>query len=81
MTNHLLTAGVKPINQPYINIAMKNKANNQDFSTARYASPKKPMYYFHADEDFREDREWGKEKGREMPIAKLPASKTHQAAL
>ena len=81
MTNHLLIAGVTLINQPYINIAMKIKANDQEFSTARYASPKKPMYYFHADEDFREDREWGKEKGREMPIAKIPASKAQRAIL
>lgn len=81
MTNHLLTAGVNPLNQPYINIAMKIKANNQEFGTAKYASPKKPMYYFHADEDFREDREWGKEKGRALPITKLPANKAHRAVL
>jgi hypothetical protein len=31
----------------------------------KYAFSKKPVYYFHADEDFREDWDWGKEKTQE----------------
>lgn len=60
---------------------MKTKAKNQVSTATKYAFSKKPTYYFHADEDFREDREWGKEKGREMPMAKLPVSRADRAII
>lgn len=74
-------AGVNVLNQPYIIIAMKIKTNNQEFSTVKYAFPKKPTHYFHADEDFREDREWGKDKSRELPVTKISASNANPAVL
>jgi hypothetical protein len=41
---------------------MKTENHNGVFNHVKYAFPKKPTYYFHADDDFREDKEWGKEK-------------------
>jgi len=43
-------------------ILMKIKTDTRGFNPVKYSFPKKPVYYFHADEDFREDREWGKNK-------------------
>ena len=47
---------------------MKTKANNHGLNPGKYSFSKKPVYYFHADEDFREDREWGKEKSKERAV-------------
>ena len=49
---------------------MKTKFDHREAHAAKYAFPKKPMYYFHADEDFREDREWGRDKGEELSKGK-----------
>ena len=60
---------------------MKTKTDNYQFNPAKYAFPKKPMYYFHADEDFREDTEWGKDNRSDLSTASLTTSGASQATL
>ena len=47
---------------------METTTKTQAQNKIKYAFPKKPMCYFHADEDFREDWDWGKEKIKEGTI-------------
>ena len=46
---------------------METTTNNTAQKSKKYAFPKKPSHYFHADEDFREDWDWGKEKSNQYP--------------
>jgi hypothetical protein len=49
------------------NTTMKNKVKvNAKVSVNGYFYGKRD-YYFHADEDFREDRDWGKAKSTDVP--------------
>lgn len=47
---------------------MKTKINIQNpLSSIKFPPLQKRGYYFHADEDFREDWEWGKPEATELP--------------
>lgn len=54
---------------------MKTKADNYDSHATKHTFPKKPTYYFHADEDFREDREWGRDKSADLSQVKPAMSR------
>lgn len=49
----------------------KNK-EKEKYDPVRDYSNRKRGYYFHADEDFREDWEWGKTKSTKSPGNQLP---------
>lgn len=55
---------------------MKTKANHHDPHATKYSFPKKPVYYFHADEDFREDRDWGRDKHTDLLKGKPTMTRT-----
>lgn len=50
---------------------MKTRADHHQPQATKYSFPKKPVYYFHADEDFREDREWGRDKDTDLMKGKF----------
>lgn len=50
---------------------MKTRADHHEPHATKYSFPKKPVYYFHADEDFREDREWGRDKDIDLMKGKF----------
>lgn len=54
---------------------MKTKADKHEHHATKYSFPKKPIYYFHADEDFREDREWGRDKDAVLSKGKAAMSR------
>ncbi|KIO77654.1 hypothetical protein TH53_08415 [Pedobacter lusitanus] len=56
---------------------MKTKIKAKDkFDPIKTYSYRKRGYYFHADEDFREDWNWGKPKSEELHKNHLPRKKT-----
>lgn len=52
---------------------MKTKQKEKEkFDAVSGYSYRKRGYYFHADEDFREDWDWGKNKSAESPAHNVP---------
>jgi len=57
---------------------MKSKAKERStFDSVKNPPISKHTHYFHADEDFREDRDWGKTETIEFPD-KQDTSKIHK---